>query len=92
MGLIEKGVVTRKGNVTCGISSNHELLLTELLFSGFFNDMTSIQIAALLTALVHEEKASTERKFTKNPRLKAKLSQLMNEAKNIYKILHECKV
>jgi hypothetical protein len=23
MGLIEKGVVTRKGNVTCGISSNH---------------------------------------------------------------------
>lgn len=28
MGLVEKGVVTRKGNVTCEISSNHEILLT----------------------------------------------------------------
>lgn len=54
MGLLEKGVVTRKGNVTCGISSNHELLLTELLFSGYFNDMNSIEIAALLTSVVHE--------------------------------------
>lgn len=42
MGLIEKGVVTRKGNVTCEISSNHEILLTELLFGGFFNDMNCI--------------------------------------------------
>lgn len=80
MGLIEKGVVTLKGNITCGISSNHEILLTELLLSGFFNDMNSIEIAAILTSLVHEEKAQTDKKFTKNPKLKAKLNELMNEA------------
>ena len=54
IGLVEKGVVTKKGNVTCDISANHEILLTELLFSGFFNDMSAIEIAALLTSLVHE--------------------------------------
>lgn len=41
-GLIEKGVVTLKGSVTCEINSNHEILLTELIFSGFFNDMNSL--------------------------------------------------
>lgn len=63
-----------------------------MLFSGFFNDMNSIEIAAILTSLVHEEKDKTDRKYTKNPKLKAKLNELINEAKNVYKVLHECKV
>lgn len=50
--------------------------------------MNSIEIAALLTSVCHEEKASSDRKYTKNPRLKAKLNELINEAKNIYKVLH----
>ena len=41
-GLLEKGVVNLKGNVACEISTNHEILLTHLLFSGYFNDMSSI--------------------------------------------------
>jgi len=42
-GLIEKNVVSLKGNVACEISSNnHEILLTHLLFSGYFSDMTAI--------------------------------------------------
>jgi ATP-dependent RNA helicase DOB1 len=53
--LVEKGVVTLKGNVACEISSNnHEILLTHLLFSGYFSDMTPIEIASVLTSLVHE--------------------------------------
>jgi ATP-dependent RNA helicase DOB1 len=72
--LVEKGVVTLKGNVACEISSNnHEILLTHLLFSGYFSDMTPIEMASVLTSLVHEEKSSTERKVTKNPRLRFKL-------------------
>lgn len=80
-GLVEKGVVTRKGNVTCEISANHEILLTELLYSGYFNDMTAIEIASILTSLVHEEKAQSDKKFTKNPKLKGKLQELLNHAK-----------
>jgi len=53
-GLVDKGVVTLKGRVTCEINSNHEILLTDLIFTGFFNDMTPIESAAILSSLVHE--------------------------------------
>lgn len=54
VGLVDKGVVTLKGRVTCEINSNHEILLTDLIFTGFFNDMTPVEIASLLSSLVHE--------------------------------------
>lgn len=41
-GLVDRGVVTLKGRVTCEINSNHEILLTDLIFTGYFNDMTPI--------------------------------------------------
>jgi|JI9StandDraft_2_1071091.scaffolds.fasta_scaffold797072_1 ATP-dependent RNA helicase DOB1 len=53
-GLVDKGVITLKGRVTCEINSNHEILLTDLVFTGFFNDMTPVEIAALMSSLVHE--------------------------------------
>ena len=42
VGLVDKGVVTLKGRVTCEINSNHEILLTDLVFTGFFNDMSPV--------------------------------------------------
>lgn len=53
--------------------------------------MNAIEIAAILTSLVHEEKSQSDRKYTKNPKLKAKLQELMNEAKKVFKVLSECK-
>ena len=50
--------------------------------------MNSIECAAILTSLVHEERSQSDRKFTKNPKLKAKLQEMMNEAKKVYKVLH----
>ena len=72
-GLVDRGVVTLKGRVTCEINSHHEVLLTDLIFTAYFNDMTPIEIAAVLSSLCHEEKSSTERMHTKNPRLRQKL-------------------
>jgi hypothetical protein len=46
----------------------------------------------VLTSLVHEEKSSTERKVTKNPRLRFKLEELVHHAKTIFSVLKECKV
>jgi hypothetical protein len=54
--------------------------------------MSAIEIASVLTSLVHEEKSSTERKVTKNPRLRFKLEELLHHAKSIFSILKECKV
>jgi ATP-dependent RNA helicase DOB1 len=52
-GLVDRGVVTLKGRVTCEINSHHEILLTDLIFTGFFNDMNPIEIASLLSSMVH---------------------------------------
>lgn len=91
-GLVEKSVVTLKGNVTCEISSNHEVLLTQLLFSGFFSDIGPKEIAAVLSSLVHDEKATTDKKFVKTEMLAHKLQELQNQAKLMYSVLSECKV
>ena len=49
-------VVEQKGRVACEISSGDELLLTEMIFNGVFNDLTPEQCAALLSCFVFDEK------------------------------------
>jgi ATP-dependent RNA helicase DOB1 len=49
-------VVEQKGRVACEISSGDELLLTEMVFGGVFNDLTPQQCAALLSCFVFDEK------------------------------------
>ena len=49
-------VVEQKGRVACEISSGDELLLTEMIFNGVFNDLTPEQTAALLSCFVFDEK------------------------------------
>ena len=41
---------------------------------------------------MHEEKASTERKYTKNPKLVGKINEMISEAKKIYHVMVDCKV
>jgi ATP-dependent RNA helicase DOB1 len=52
-------LILRKGTVACEIttSDENELLLTELLFKGIFNDMETEMIVALLSCLVNEQQA-----------------------------------
>ena len=49
-------VVSHKGRVACEISTGDELLLTELIFNGVFNDLTPEQSAALCSCFVFQEK------------------------------------
>lgn len=63
-----------------------------MVFTGFFNDMTPIEIASLMSSLVHEEKSSTERTRTKLPRLKQKLDDMIQRAKSIFLVFQECKM
>jgi len=51
-------VVEKKGRVACEISTGDELLLTEMIFNGVFNDLTPEQCAALLSCFVFNEKVS----------------------------------
>ena len=49
-------VIEMKGRVACEISSGDELLLTELIFNGAFNDLSVEQEVALLSCFVFQEK------------------------------------
>ncbi len=56
----EQEVVQLKARVACEISTGdgHELLLSELLFNRFFNEMTPELIAAVLSVFIFEEKST----------------------------------
>ena len=53
-------VVQLKARVACEISTGDELLLSELLFDGFFNDLSSEMCAAVLSVFIFEEKAESK--------------------------------
>ncbi len=51
-----KGVIQLKGRAACEVNTCDELLVTELMFTGVFNDMREEYVTALLSCLVHGEK------------------------------------
>ncbi|KAI5099548.1 superkiller viralicidic activity 2-like 2 [Silurus meridionalis] len=57
-------VIEVKGRVACEISSADELLLTEMVFNGLFNDLTAEQATALLSCFVFQENANEMPKLT----------------------------
>lgn len=54
-------VIEVKGRVACEISTGDELLLTEMMFAGAFNDLQPEQVVALLSCFVFQEKVRGKR-------------------------------
>jgi ATP-dependent RNA helicase DOB1 len=52
----ESDVIEMKGRVACEISAGDELLLTEMIFQGAFNELTVEQTVALLSCFTWQEK------------------------------------
>ena len=82
-------VVQLKARVACEISTGDELLLAELLFDGFFNDLSAELVAAILSVFVFEEKSEA-------PALKEELAkplrQVQAKARIIAKVSQESKL
>ncbi|XP_061603871.1 exosome RNA helicase MTR4 [Phyllopteryx taeniolatus] len=83
-------VIEVKGRVACEISSADELLLTEMMFNGLFNDLTVEQATALLSCFVFQENASELPKLTEQ--LAAPLRQMQECAKRIAKVSADAKL
>ncbi|XP_013393538.1 exosome RNA helicase MTR4 [Lingula anatina] len=83
-------VIEMKGRVACEISSADELLLTELLFNGSFNELTAAQVASLLSCLVFQENSSEMPKLTDE--LTGPLRQMQDGARRIAKVSNEAKL
>ncbi|NXF39503.1 MTREX helicase, partial [Nyctibius bracteatus] len=83
-------VIEMKGRVACEISSADELLLTEMMFNGIFNDLSAEQATALLSCFVFQENSSEMPKLTEQ--LAGPLRQMQECAKRIAKVSAEAKL
>eukprot|EP00112_Aurelia_sp_Birch-Aquarium-sp1_P005103 Seg158.5 transcript_id=Seg158.5/GoldUCD/mRNA.D3Y31 product="Exosome RNA helicase MTR4" protein_id=Seg158.5/GoldUCD/D3Y31 len=83
-------VIELKGRVACEISSADELLLTEMIFNGAFNDLTSQQCVALLSCFVFQEKADDPTRLQEE--LAGPLRQMQESARRIAKVSEEAKM
>jgi ATP-dependent RNA helicase DOB1 len=85
-----EGVIELKGKVACEINAGDELLLSELMFNGHFNDLTPEQCAALLSCTVFQEKSSEPPKLAET--LSAPLLVLQDTARKIARVAQESKL
>lgn len=83
-------VIEFKGRVACELSSGDELLLTEMIFNGTFNDLSVPQCVALLSCFVCDERSSEQP--TAAEELAAPLKQMQDFARRIAKVSIECKL
>ncbi|XP_074611941.1 exosome RNA helicase MTR4-like [Acropora palmata] len=83
-------VIELKGRVACELSSGDELLLTEMIFNGVFNELTVQQCVALLSCFVFEEKCDELPKLTEE--LAGPLRQMQESARRIGKVSEEAKL
>ena len=82
-------VVQLKARVACEISTGDELLLTELLFNGFFNELTPETCAALISCFVFEEKAQA---LPLKEDLAKPYREIQRQARMIAKVSRESKL
>ena len=85
----EAEVVELKARAACEISTGDELLLSELLFDGFFNDLTPELCAAVLSCFIFEEKAEA---ITLKEELEKPFRAIHAKARMIAKISYESKL
>lgn len=86
----EADVVQLKARVACEISTGDELVLSELLFNRFFNEMTPEQTAAVLSVFIFEEK-SKEPPVLKEEMAKA-FRDIQAQARIVAKVSQESKL
>lgn len=79
-----------KGRVACEISTGDELLLTEMMFQGVFNDLVVDQCVALLSCFVFDEKVDQAARLQEE--LAGPLRLMQETARRIAKVSIECKM
>ncbi|XP_002066969.2 exosome RNA helicase MTR4 [Drosophila willistoni] len=91
MGYCKPGdVIEFKGRVACELSSADELLMTEMIFNGVFNELTPPQAVALLSCFVCDEKSNESPQSATE--LSGPLRSMQDLARRIAKVSSECKL
>lgn len=83
-------VVQMKARVACQISTGDELMLSELLFNRFFNDMSPEQCAAVMSCFVFEERVNESPVL--NEEMSKAVREIQRQARVIAKVSIESKL
>ena len=90
--MIDKNDVPHlKGKVAAGLSCADELLTTELIFSGFFQDLNPHVIAAVLSCLVYND-GKSEGKPPKDEKLSEPFNKLIEVANKVATVMIESNI
>ncbi|KAM7541695.1 hypothetical protein Aperf_G00000012091 [Anoplocephala perfoliata] len=84
-------VIQLRGRIAREISYGDELMLTELLFDGFFGDFTPAQIAGVLSCFV-PERGGAKKPPELSPDMEAALKTIRSKAREIGTVIEECRV
>jgi ATP-dependent RNA helicase DOB1 len=87
-----ENVIQLKGRAACEINTADELVVTELMFSGLFNDLSVEQIGGLLSCVVHEERRKDDVAPKFKEELMAPFRKLQETARNIARVSVEAKM
>ena len=92
LGFIDaENVLQLKGRVACEINTVDELVTTEMIFNGVFNDLRPEQVVALLGCMCFEEKKKEgEQKVRED--MEAPFGKLKETARAVGKVVQECKI
>ena len=86
----ETDVVQLKARVACEISTGDELVLSELLFNRFFNELTPEQCAACLSCFIFEEKVDDATAL--RDELAKPFREIQTQARAVAKVSQESKL
>ncbi|OAF70127.1 hypothetical protein A3Q56_02114 [Intoshia linei] len=84
------GIIEPKGKVGCNIASADPILLTELIFDKFFNDLEPTQIAALASCFVFQEKSNMPLRL--HASLQSHYIKIFETAKLVSETNKECQI
>lgn len=90
----QDNVIQAKGRVACEISTSNELLLTEMMFNGDFNDLEPEQVVALLSCACYEDRSYAKDKdsFRLPDALAPAFKRLQEAAKRVAQVTQESKI
>ena len=88
LGFIDKeDIVQTKGKIACEISAGDEILLTEIIMNGYFEDIEKGEIAALLSMFVCDEGGGKDKEVSvKDEKLAEKCQAVREQARKVHKV------
>uniref|UniRef100_A0AAV1T181 Uncharacterized protein n=1 Tax=Peronospora matthiolae TaxID=2874970 RepID=A0AAV1T181_9STRA len=87
-----EGVIQRKGRTACEVSTTDELLVTEMIFTGQFNDLSVNDTVALLSCLINTEKKKDSDKPPQAESIEVPVRQLRETAQRIARVMQDAKI